>query len=92
MDQRERVAKAIYESTPTSGRRGHWDELPADTREICFDVADAAIAAVNEWQPIATAPRHGNYARVSIEEGLLYCPLGGEATHWLPLPAPPEPT
>ena len=43
----------------------------------------------NEWQPIATAPQHGNYVRVFMEEGVLYCPDGGIATHWLRLPAPP---
>ncbi len=42
-----------------------------------------------KWQPIETAPRHGNYVRVFEEEGVLYGPKDGIATHWLPLPAPP---
>lgn len=45
--------------------------------------------ATSPWREIASAPRHGNYARVSTEEGLLYCPDNGEATHWMPLPSPP---
>ncbi len=44
------------------------------------------------WQPIdEKTPQHGNYARISVEEGVLYCPMNGKATHWVPLPEPPEP-
>jgi hypothetical protein len=42
------------------------------------------------WRPIETAPRHGNYVRVYVEEGVLFCPNGGEATHWMKLPEPPN--
>lgn len=43
------------------------------------------------WRPITATepPRHGNYVRVYTEGGALFCPLGGEATHYFMLPAPP---
>ena len=41
------------------------------------------------WQLIETAPQHGNYVRVYAEEGVLYTPQDGVATHWVPLPPAP---
>ncbi len=58
--------------------------------------AAAAIRALapsppqSGWRDIASAPRHGNYVRVWTEEGALLCPNDGKATHWMPLPAPPQ--
>lgn len=56
-----------------------------------FERADelGVEAPVSPWRPIdENTPKHGNYARVWVEEGLLYCPDNGEATHWMPLEPP----
>lgn len=52
----------------------------------------AALRAQVEWRPITDSwpPQHGNYARVYVEDGALLCPNGGEATHCLLFPAPPD--
>jgi hypothetical protein len=47
MDQRERVAKAIYDTGLIGYEPGCHEYLT---------IADAAIAAVDAWQPIETAP------------------------------------
>jgi hypothetical protein len=59
------VAKAIWDareaSFPACVRRYEWDEIDASSgaRSVVEAQALAAIAAVQEWQPIATAPTNG---------------------------------
>ena len=65
-DLRERVARAICEA-----ELGHdlLDQMVM-TRENYLDAADAAIAAVFQWQPIETAPK--NETILLLSPGSIY--------------------
>jgi hypothetical protein len=66
-DQIERVARAIYEATPTKMGLGKNDPLLPWSQIGCLDglksqlmaQARAAIAAASEWQDISTAKKNG---------------------------------
>ena len=47
-DLRERVARAIFDA---STFYGEWNRQPEATREVCFAMADAALAEMGEPAP-----------------------------------------
>lgn len=65
-----------------------------------WNIARAAIAAAEQWQPIETAPKDGTevllwHVRMDIGRWWKVCWLdregvGMNATHWMPLPPPPK--
>lgn len=69
-DQREKVTRAIFEASTFYGK---WDKQPLSNKEVCFDMADAAIAAMGqsvvkplEWgdasrDPITARHEFGEY-------------------------------
>lgn len=65
--------------------------IPDAHKHIAALRAALAHLEASRWRSITATepPRHGNYVRAYTEEGVLYCPLGGEATHYLLLPHPP---
>jgi hypothetical protein len=68
--------------------RGSAIEDSEDVRQLAEAIATCATLG---WRPIDDfTPKHANYLRAFVEEGVLYCPDGGHATHWLPLPAAPK--
>lgn len=86
-DDTERMIEAVEQIAETMGRIAA--ALEAIEAHLDAVIANDGKRDWLRWRPIdENTPRHGNYARVSVEEGLLYCPGGGEATHWLPLRTP----
>jgi len=103
-DQVERVARAMfsvkYKDLP-------WPKHPgnAELADLYLQQARAAIAAMQQWQPISTAPRDGTNI---LTFSLNYCSVrywgegedGDDAwqprirgvfpTHWMPLSELPE--
>lgn len=69
-----------------------------DVRKIFTEQLDKFYAhfAIFEWQPMETAPKEGVFLMIDAHGmmsvgAIYYAKNGWFATHWQPLPTPPEP-
>lgn len=93
----EKVAKAIRWASMDESTAAAWrdDTFKATKGEL--KVAQAAISAVYDWQHISTLPEEEDEEVIVFAPGralfscrVLYAKNYRGATHWLPLPTPPQ--
>lgn len=99
-DRVERVARALV--TAREEYFGTPPDYSPERLDLFRAYARAAIAAADAWRPIETAPTNGRFLfysdRGDIDTGDMlngkccceYMHGFGVATHWMPLPTPPE--
>jgi hypothetical protein len=107
----ERVARAIREEIIRQYREDERGNCPGgvayyEEHISPYQIATAAIAAMEGWRPIEEAPRDGTFILCALPSGhvtiLQYCREGRwrrdvfselalQPSCWRPLPAPPAP-